>query len=96
MKNIINQLFEIEAKLNGDTAKSVQRNFERLYHELEQMGYKVVNPLGQKYDERDISIEANVLTNSNNAKIVKVLKPAIYQKIDETYTLVQKAIVIAE
>jgi len=96
MKNIINQIFEIESKLNASEKTTLQRNFERIYYELEQEGYKIINPIGHRYDERDLSIEANLLTEGGNQKIVKVLKPAIYHNVDGINTLIQKAIVIVE
>lgn len=96
MKNIINQLFEIESKLNTTEKANLQRNFERIYYELEQKGYKVVSPIGQSYDERDLSIEANLLSENGKQKITKVLKPVVYHNIDGVYTLIQKAIVIVE
>jgi len=96
MKNIINQIFEIETKLGTENGQNVKRNFERLYHEIEQEGFKVVNPIGQRYDERDVSIEANFLSESHQNKISKVIKPVIYHQIDGEYTLVQKAVVIVE
>ncbi|WP_113660863.1 hypothetical protein [Pedobacter nanyangensis] len=96
MKNIINQIFEIESKLNTQEKGNLQRNFERLYYELEQKGYKIVNPIGQTYDERDLSIEANLLTENGRQKITKVLKPVVYHNVDGVYTLIQKAVVIVE
>lgn len=96
MKNIINQIFEIETKLGVENGQNVRRNFERLYHEIELEGYRIVNPLGQRYDERDVSIEANFLSENHQNKISKVIKPAIYQQADGENTLVQKAVVIVE
>jgi hypothetical protein len=51
--------------------------------------------LGTNYDERDSSIEANIL-NSNSKKITKVIRPTIYKTENNTFQLIQKAVVIVE
>ena len=95
MEAIINQLFEIEKKANEQNIEVFDRNLNRIQHELEELGYKIINPIGTNYDERDASIEANLL-NPNAKKITKVLKPVIYKMENNGYTLVQKGVVIAE
>lgn len=95
MEAIINQLFEIEKKASEQNIDVFERNLNRIQHELTELGYKIVNPIGTNYDERDASIEANLL-NPNAKKITKVLKPVIYKMGSETYTLVQKGVVIVE
>jgi hypothetical protein len=97
MKDIITQIFEIENKIKVEEMGLYKRNFQRIYHELEQIGYTIVNPIGQQYDERDSSIEANILQEGHtNLKITKVLKPTIYKQNDISKELIQKAIVIVE
>ncbi|PWS27910.1 hypothetical protein DHW03_10090 [Pedobacter yonginense] len=97
MKDIITQIFEIENKIKTEDFASFKRNFQRIYHELEQEGYIVVNPLHQPYDERDASVEANILNESGQSlKITKVLKPTIYKNENGNRILIQKAVVIVE
>lgn len=95
MENIINQLFEIEKKAKKENITLFERNFQRIYHELETLGYRVVNPLHQPYDQRDNSLEINAM-NNNPTTITKVIKPVIYQKQNDTFVLLQKGIVIAQ
>jgi hypothetical protein len=95
MEAIINQLFEIERKATEQNIDIFERNFNRIQHELTEMGYKIVNPIGTIYDERDASIDANLL-NYNAKKISKVLKPVIYKMGNDSYELVQKGVVIVE
>ena len=95
MKNIINQVFEMEKKATEQNLDAFDRNLSRIYHELEEMGYKIVNPTGTNYDERDASIDANILT-PNARKITKVLKPVIYKIENDAYSLIQKGVVIVE
>ena len=95
MNVIINQLFEIEKKALEQNFDGFERNLKRIYNELEEKGYKIINPLGTNYDERDSSIDANIL-NSNSKKITKVIRPAIYKTENDTLQLVQKAVVIVE
>ncbi len=96
MLNIINQLFEIEKKSSDQNLTIFQRNFERINHELEEMGFIISNPIGKIYDSRDTSIEANIVGNSSEPLIIKVLKPVIFQKDGDELILRQKGIVIAE
>lgn len=96
MLQIINQIFEIEKKSNDQSISIFERNFERIHHELQEMGYTVSNPLGKYYDTRDTSVEANIVGNSPNPIITKVLKPAIFQNDGTGMVLLQKGIVIAE
>jgi len=95
MNTIINQLFEIEKKALEQNIDGFDRNLKRIYHELEEKGYKIVNPLGTNYDERDSSIDANIL-NANSKKITKVIRPTIYKTENDTFQLIQKAVVIVE
>lgn len=95
MIKIINQFFEIENKSREHKITLFERNFSRLYHEFEEMGYVIKNPINQLYDSRDTSIEATVI-NENSKLISKVLKPCIFEKEFNTLKLVQKGIVIVE
>ena len=96
MLNIINQLFEIEKKSKDQKIEIFERNFDRIHHELEEMGFVINNPIGKIYDFRDTSLEANLVGNSNNPIITKVLKPAVFQKDGNEMLLLQRGVVIAE
>ena len=97
MKDIITQIFEIENKIKPTDLPLFKRNFQRIYHELELEGYTIINPIGQYYDEREVAIEANILSEKNGKlKITKVLKPVIYKQEAGNRLLVQKAVVIVE
>ena len=95
METIINQFIDIENKAITNNIAVFSRNFKRLRLEFENLGYKVINPLGEKYDYRDASIEANII-NENASIISKVIKPVIYKYEDDGFVLVQKGIVIVE
>lgn len=95
MENIINQFIDIENKSKTSNISSFDRNFKRLHHEFETLGYKIVNPIGEQYDYRDASIEANII-NEDATTISKVLKPAIYKMEEDGFILIQKGIVIVE
>lgn len=96
MLNIINQLFEIEKKSGEQKIDLFERNFDRIHHELEEMGFVISNPIGKSYDFRDTSLDANLVGDSSNPVITKVLKPAVFQKDGNEMVLLQKGIVIAE
>ncbi|WP_191100460.1 hypothetical protein [Olleya marilimosa] len=73
------------------------RNIDRINHELESLGYHVINPIGQTYRNEMTDVEANITGDFNEQmKIVKVLKPIVYKKTNDQNTLVQKGIVIVE
>lgn len=98
MLAIINQIFELEQKLQANNDLSAERNFKRIFHEFEEMGYRIINPINRKYSETDTDIEATLPgTQLGVLRITRVLKPVIYQvrNADET-SLVQKGIVIVE
>jgi hypothetical protein len=98
MINIINQIFEIEYKLKLKNEDAADRNIKRLYHELETLGYNVINPINRSYKETDTDIEASLAgLLKGELKVTRVLKPIVYQKIDNgQLALVQKGIVIVE
>ncbi|MCL9806242.1 hypothetical protein NAT51_11960 [Flavobacterium amniphilum] len=96
MINIINQLFEIERKAKDQNIAIFERNFDRIKNELDTLGFIINDPIGKIYDPRDTSIEANIVGNSSSPKVVKVMKPAIFQKDGEGILLIQKGIIIAE
>ena len=96
MLNIINQLFEIEKKASDQNLSLFERNFERIHYELEELGYVIISQVGNPYDSRDTSLEANIIGNSSRLLVTKVLKPAIFQKDGNELVLLQKGIVIAE
>lgn len=97
MLGIINQVFEIDKKATENKLDTFKRNTDRLYYEFEEMGYKIVNPLGAVYDPRDTWAEANIVSDKNTEMfITKVIKPAVYKTDGTAYQLIQKAIVIVE
>lgn len=95
METIINQIFEISQKSENSSEINLSRNLKRIYSELEEMGYQIINPMGRAYRETDSDIEANIAGNvSRNSKIEKVLKPIIYKNENGNNVLIQKGIVI--
>lgn len=98
IKEIINQIFEIEKKISGDPLeKSLSRNLRRLKSATEEMGFNFHNPVGEKYDITRLDCEAMISGESaDNLKIVEVIKPIIYFREGETNSILQKAVVVTE
>jgi len=97
MKEIINQLFEIEQKAKNNNIGLFDRNLKRLYHEMETMGYVIKNPENERFSEERTDIEAKISGKyQNNMNISKVLKPIIYKQDGAERILVQRGIVIVE
>lgn len=94
MKDLINQLAEIEIKLLKDNNfEKFARNFSRMKQYLSDNGYEYMIPLNEKYSDTRADIEANISGNlSNNMFITQVIKPVIYKK----NSIEQKGVVIIE
>jgi len=95
---IINQLFEMQAKVKGTgAAQNFERNFNRLFNIFEEDGYIIQDPTGEAYTETRTDCEASISGRiGSKMKITRTIKPIIYQKRDGNVQLLQKAVVIAE
>ena len=95
---IINQLSEIKQKIVAENLeKKFERNFNRIFSTLEDDGFIIQYPLGEKYNETRTDCEASIVGEaSENMLITQVLKPLIYKKSNDEISLIQKAIVIVE
>jgi ribulose-5-phosphate 4-epimerase/fuculose-1-phosphate aldolase len=98
-----NLLFEMEQKWvtkSGD--KATVRLYQRMMQTLDEAGYYVHNPLGEKYDETRTDVEASVCseeTGDADAEmcIRTVMKPVVYRKSDnDGPLLVQRGAVIVK
>jgi hypothetical protein len=98
IKTVINQLFEIESKISElKLENQFTRNFERLNDFFESEGYSVIKPIGEKYSSGRTDYEASLIGDIDKTlHISKVLKPIIYQIVDNQKQLIQKGIVIAQ
>ncbi|RYY89014.1 MAG: hypothetical protein EOO15_07370 [Chitinophagaceae bacterium] len=91
--SIINQLFEIEKKTQGQP--SVHRNLERIRAELQEMGYTWHNPLHEKYGPTRTDCEASITGElRDQMTITDVIKPIIHNQEAGSPRIVQKAIVV--
>lgn len=96
--SILNQLFELEKKIKGQPIEnSLQRNLRRIRSQFEEAGYKLHDPLGEKYDLTRLDCEAMAAgEGAANLKIVEVIKPIIYHRENDRNSIVQKAVVVVE
>jgi hypothetical protein len=94
---LINQLFEAEKKAaRMDGTAALQKNLERMRGALEEMGFTILNPLGEAYNEGRTDCECSIAGDvAKPLFITDVLKPAVYESINGSRSLVQKAVVIA-
>ncbi|MDR2915196.1 MAG: hypothetical protein LBV74_10255 [Tannerella sp.] len=95
---LINQLAEIENKINRDQLMpKYERNFNRIHVLLEEEGYIFRYPVGETYRESNADCEANIVGEEGRHMIItQVIKPIIYKKDADKVSLVQKGIVIVE
>ncbi|MCL5245056.1 hypothetical protein M4I21_04505 [Cellulophaga sp. 20_2_10] len=97
MKEILNQLYEIEQKSIKNEITLFDRNLKRLFHEIEEQGFFIKNPIGEKFTELRTDIDATLINNLGpNSKITKVLKPIIYKKDGDQLIIIQKGVAIVE
>lgn len=96
--HIINQVFEIQARLKEKGGfDSFERNFNRLFGIFEENGFLVKDPTGESYTDSRTDCEASISGRlSTSMKIVKTIKPIIYQKAENNVQLLQKAVVLVE
>jgi hypothetical protein len=102
--DILNQLFEIEKKLERiEESNSINRNLSKLKElfetELYQQGSGLTyhNPIGEPYSETRTDCEASIAgENTENLVITEVIKPIIRFKQGGFNHIVQKAVVIVQ
>lgn len=96
--HIINQLFEMQAKLKeAGTEQPLERNFKRLFNIFEEDGYLIQDPTGEAYSETRTDCEVSLSGRlSSKMTITRTIKPIIYRKENGNLQLLQKGVVIAE
>jgi hypothetical protein len=96
--HIINQLFEMQAKIKeAGSASHFERNFSRLFNLFEEEGFIIQDPTGEAYTDTRTDCEASFSGRiGSKMKITRTIKPVIYQRKDNSLQLVQKGVVIAE
>lgn len=95
MKEILNQVYDIEQKSEKREITFFDRNIRRIYHEVEQLGFVLKNPLGEKYSLERTDVEATLMHDfEEGMQITKVLKPIIYQVKSNNMVIIQKGVVI--
>lgn len=94
---LINQIFEIERKLTAKQVDVVNRNIERIKHDLEGSGVKVIDPTGEKYEDTRTDCQANIVGDlGKNMVITRTMKPIIIANGPNGMELVQRGTVIVE
>lgn len=93
---ISNQLFDAEKKLRRNEAlQPLQKNLERMRQTLEEMGLRLHDPRGEKYDELRTDCEASLSGDASRPLYIsEVLKPLIIRQSEAGPAIVQKAVVI--
>ena len=92
---LINQFFEIESKCASRKVDFLARNFTRLNDKFDDLGFTIMNPLGEKYKETRTDVDAHISSEKiADLKIIEVLKPIIYKNVGSGIELVQKGNVI--
>ena len=64
---------------------------------MENLGFNIVNPIGESYDDRRADYTANIIGEKSKGFVIsEVIKPIVYKKEEGSIVLAQKGIVIAE
>jgi hypothetical protein len=95
---IINQLHEIEKKLNALAGgESVLRNITRIKGYFADMGYRIHNPLAEPYPDTRTDCEASIVgTSSENLFVDEVIKPIVHLDGNGDPRIIQKGVVIVK
>jgi len=100
---IIDQVFEIEKKLDGiNEPNSIGRNINRIKEMFEYLtedsGLIYQNPLGEPYNETRTDLEASIAGNSaENLVVTEVVKPIIRLRTSSgATTIVRKGVVVVK
>lgn len=94
---LINQLFEIERKLVTKQVNIVDRNLDRIKHDLEENGIKVIDPTGEKYEDTRTDCQASIVGDlGRNMVITRTMKPIVISNGPNGMELVQRGTVIVE
>ena len=92
---LINQFFEIKKKSDSREVNLFERNLSRVLDKFEEVGYKVVDPLGEQYLETRTDLQAHITSeDTSNLKIQEVLKPIIYYNEQGLNKMVQMGVVV--
>ena len=95
---MINQIFDMEKKVGKlQESHSLSRNFRRIRQDLEELGYRYHDPIGESYDETRTDCEASITgVSTQNLVISEVIKPIILFEQDGFVQIIQRGIVIVE
>lgn len=98
LKEIINQVFDIEKKIaDADIEKTVSRSIRRIKKEFQGLGLEYHNPVGEVFDDTRLDCEAMINTSDLDHMVIsEVIKPIIYHKDKERMLLIQRALVVIE
>jgi hypothetical protein len=95
----INQLFDMEKKCaQRNDLQAFTRHLERIKNTLaSEANLSWHNPIGEKYNETRTDCEASIVGDSiKNLVITEVIKPIIFQKINQMNWVIQKGVVIVQ
>ena len=92
---LINQLFTIQQKVISRDLNFLDRNFSRVMGKLENLGYLVINPIGETYTDTRTDLSAHIASDTlDELKVKEVIKPIIYFKHNDQLKVIQVGNVI--
>ncbi len=98
VQQVLNNLYEVENKLNraGDPGNAL-RNVARMKEALASAQVFYEDPFGQSFVETRTDLEANISgTETENLRVVEVIKPIIRHGNASYSRVVQKGIVVVQ
>jgi hypothetical protein len=92
----INDLFQLTKRLGRlEDSKPYLRYIERITERLEDLGFEVINPLGEAYSETRTDCDASISGEECESLVIEeVIKPIIRVKEGSSSTIIQRARVI--
>jgi hypothetical protein len=92
---VLNQINELEQKASKTDAELFKRNISRIKQAFSEANFIYENPLGERFSETRTDVEAHIAgSDTENLRIVEVLKPIIRYTVAGTSRVIQKGIVV--
>ena len=97
---LLNQLYELETKLSAKADSDpggCLRNVIKIKDSLEEQAIFYEDPMGQPFNETRTDLEATISgVETEDLRVVEVIKPIIRQGTREMSRILQKGIVVVE
>lgn len=95
---IINEIHGLANRTIGQEGnRPLERKFDRIKRHFEELNIYIHDPIGEDYALTRLDCEASISGDATeNLKIIEVIKPVVYLKVEGTNEILQRGLVIVE